>query len=226
MFLPLHFMLSKRLKFLILRSFSNLLFIIAGVLFLMAAWPYLKDEISYRWFKLRGITFSLEGKAPSSRFAYLISQPTPLRITPASKDFGIVIEKINVNAPVVKNVSIKDEAEYKLALREGVAHAKGTKLPGKAGNSFLFAHSSLDFWALGKYSTVFNLLRKLEKGDKIVVFYQDKRFDYKVSDKKVVSRTDLSPLLAKYDEPVLTLQTCYPPGTTFNRLIVIADLID
>lgn len=219
-------MKSRKIQFVVLRTISNILFLAAGILFLMAAWPYLKDELTYRWFKLRGITFSLEGKAPSSRFAYLVSQPTPLRIEPASRDFGIVIEKINVNAPVVKNVSIKDEAEYKLALREGVAHAKGTMMPGEVGNSFLFAHSSLDFWTLGKYATVFNLLRKLEKGDKIVIFYQGKRLDYKVFDKKVVSRTDLSPLLANYDEPVLTLQTCYPPGTTFNRLIVIADLID
>jgi len=215
-----------------MRTLSNLLIIFGIFLFLFSIWPYARDEILYRWYSFRGIHFSLEGKAPKSRFAYLISQPSPLRIDPASKDFGIVIEKINVNAPIVKNVSVTDPKAYQLALRDGVAHAKGTVLPGENGNFYLFAHSSLDYWALGKYATVFNMLRKLEAGppvgeagDKIVIFYKGERFDYQVLDKKVVPGWDISPLTEKYDTPMMTLQTCYPPGTTLNRLIITAELV-
>lgn len=208
-----------------MRTLSNLLIFFGVFLFLFSIWPYARDEILYRWYSFRGIHFSLEGKAPKSRFAYLISQPTPLRIDPASKDFGIVIEKINVNAPIVKNVSVTDATAYQSALRDGVAHAKGTALPGENGNFYLFAHSSLDYWALGKYATVFNMLRKLETGDTVAIFYQGKRFDYQVLDKKVVAGWDISPLTKKYDTPMMTLQTCYPPGTTLNRMIITAELV-
>jgi len=110
------------------------------------------------------------------------------------------------------------------ALSRGVAHAKGTALPGEVGNVYLFAHSSLNFWQLGKYATVFNLLRKLEPGDKIVLFYEGRRYNYIVTKREIVPRFNTKPLLKRVSEPTLTLQTCYPPGTTLNRLIITAKL--
>ena len=146
-------------------------------------------------------------------------------ITPVNKDFAIVIEKIGVNAPIVANVSISNEEQYDEALKNGVAHASFSDYPSdKAGNVYLFAHASLNFWDLGKYATVFNLLKKLDYGDLVHVFYKGKTYVYVVANKEVINGWNTNPITRSTIEPILTLQTCDPPGTTLNRFVVTAKL--
>lgn len=145
-------------------------------------------------------------------------------IAPVSTDYGIVIEKINANAKVVPDVDPGNESAYTEALKIGVAHAKGTVNPGQKGNIFLFSHSTDAPWNVVRYNAIFFLLNKLERGDRVVMFYQGKRFDYTVFDKVVAKPTDIQYLTNTYDQSILTLQTCDPPGTTINRLIVRAKL--
>lgn len=217
-------------KFIITRTISNALILGAIVYFLSAFWDIGKQELLFVLRDLRGQEFTVdeveESEEPEeeSPFATLVKQPTPLKLTPKSKQFGILIEKIKVNAPVIENVSVADKRTYLHALEKGVAHARGTAKPGQIGNAYLFAHSSLDFWNYGPYSGVFNLLRKLEKGDRIVVFYKGGRFDYYVTRKEVVSGFNTNPLTQTFATPHLTLQTCNPPGVAVNRLIITAEL--
>jgi sortase A len=91
---------------------------------------------------------------------------------------------------------------------------------------YLFAHASLNFWDLGKYATVFNLLRKLNVDDKVNIFYEGDRYIYKVVNREVVKGWDTTSITRSVIEPVLTLQTCDPPGTTINRLVVTAKLTE
>lgn len=217
-------------KYVAVRTVSNILILGALVYFGSAFWEVGRQEALYAYWRIRGVEFTVdpvkgpEKPAVESPFAALLAKPTPLKVTPKSKQFGIVIEKIGVNAPVVADVSLKDKAGYLKALENGVAHAKFTPKPGQVGNTYLFAHSSLDFWNYGPYAGVFNLLRKLGKGDRIVLFYRGKRFDYEVTGKEVVSGFNLEPLLRTYSTPHLTLQTCDPPGVALNRLIITAQL--
>ena len=154
-------------------------------------------------------------------FSKLLAKKVPLK--PVDSNFGIIIEKIGVNAPIIKNVSVTDEDAYFEALKKGVAHAKG--IPGRVGNTYLFAHSSIEFWKMGPYATVFNQLRRLDTNDVIYVMYRGRAYKYVVKEKFVVKGFDTSPLLKEYKkDSVLTLQTCDPPGTTLNRLIVRAYL--
>jgi len=111
------------------------------------------------------------------------------------------------------------------AMRHGVAHAKGTAKPDEVGNIYLFAHSTLNFWEFGPYATVFTTLHQLVPGDKIILFYQGKRYDYRVDEKEIVPGFDLTPLNRESSRRVLTLQTCDPPGTTWRRLLIIAELV-
>lgn len=145
-------------------------------------------------------------------------------IVPVSTDFGIVIEKINANARVIPNVDPSNERDYMNALAQGVAHAKGTVFPGQKGNIYLFSHSTDAPWNVVRYNAIFYLLGKLEVGDRIIMFYQGRRFDYIVFDKTIASPQDTHFLTDTYNESVLTLQTCDPPGTTLNRLIIRAKL--
>lgn len=161
----------------------------------------------------------------SQQFGFSDIFDTPSEtIVPKSTDFGIVIEKIDANAKIISNVDPNNEKEYMAALSEGIAQAKGTSLPGQNGNMYLFSHSVNAPWDVVRYNAVFYLLGKLNAGDRVIIFYQGKRFDYVVFDKSVVSATDTNFLLQNYDIPVLTMQTCDPPGTTINRLIVRAKL--
>lgn len=148
-------------------------------------------------------------------------------ITPPNKDFSIVIPKIGAVAPIVANVDPTDPKKYLPALNQGVAHAMGTALPDEKGNTYLFAHSTDAFYNVGKYNAVFYLLGKLQPGDEVDIYYRGNLIKYEVYDKKVVSPDSnryLGTILP--DEKTLTLQTCYPPGTTFKRLVVLAKQVE
>jgi len=193
----------------------------------LSIFPIAYPRLRYQLDRLSGKKYVLlkeEGINTESAFGEMLAGPAPLNILPINRDFSIVIEKINVNAPIVANVSVSNKEQYKDALRAGVAHAKGSAPPGQ-GNTYLFAHSSLDFWELGKYATVFNLLDKMEKGDRVFVFYKGERFEYHVSKTTVYKSSDTNILYKKTAVPTLFMQTCTPPGTTLKRLVVEAELI-
>jgi len=210
-----------------LLNLSNLL-IFLGVLFLLLSFgPLIIQEAWYFVRELKGQEYSLtaKGNEKVSVFGELLTK-NPIRVVPVNKDFSIVIEKIGVNAPIVANVSTVDEKQYKEALKSGIAHAISSDYPTTSpSNVYLFAHASLNFWALGKYSAVFNLLRKLNYKDKIHIFYEQRDYVYEVVNKEIVKGWNTNPIKRAVIEPILTLQTCDPPGTTINRFVVTAKLI-
>lgn len=146
---------------------------------------------------------------------------------PVDTQFGIVVPKINVNAKIFSEVDATNPDKYLPILKKGVAHLKGSAYPGQEGNVFLFAHSTDVFWNVGQYNAVFFLIGKLEKGDEIDIYYQGKLYKYNVLEKRVVAPKILEEYVRQHTSgKTLTLQTCYPPGTTLKRLIVIAKEID
>ncbi len=147
---------------------------------------------------------------------------TEKEIIPPNTDFSIVIPKIEASAPVTANVDPFNEKQFLGALKSGVAHAKGTSFPGYDGNTYIFAHSTDAFYNVGRYNAVFYLIGKLEKGDEIDVYYKGEKYTYIVYDKRVVAPEAVEFLNNIVGEKRLTLQTCYPPGTTINRLVVLA----
>lgn len=180
------------------------LVVVSLVIFGASLYPLVKNELVYQ-------VNQIEGKK--------IEDAKPL-----FPDFGIVIPKLSINAKVVKNVNPYDAAIYQKALTQGVAHAAGTALPGETGNIFIFSHSSENFYEAVRYNSVFYLLPKLETGDTITLYYNNNRFDYHVTEKKTVNPSEISYLSGNSKKQTLTLMTCWPPGTSFKRLIVIAEL--
>lgn len=160
------------------------------------------------------------------RYALRDTSSTGSSLTPVNTDFGLVIAKIGATAAIVENVDPSNSAIYQRALRDGVAHAKGTALPGEGGNIFLFAHSSADLLTAARYNSVFYLIHHLELGDQISVWYQGREYQYSVSAKHLVSASDTQYLSRQTKNETLTLMTCWPPGTTYKRLIIIADRVD
>lgn len=193
---------SQTLSNILLKT-GKILFFCGVLLFILSFYPILWQEVKYV-------------VIPKKKF-----------IKPVDKEFGIVIPKISANAKVIDKVDAFNQKEYQWALTKGVAHAKGTAYPGNAGNSFIFAHSSVDWYVANRYNSVFYLLHKLEKGDKIEMYYKKKKYIYKVTVKKLVDASDVSYLSNSFltsNSSFLTLMTCWPPGTTYKRLIVQAKI--
>lgn len=236
------------LKFLILRTVGNFLVLFAIYAAVATFGPALYFEVNYRIIQARGVKYvisqtpSLLDTASNETSADQI-QPQDQQISSGvdnfaqvllgakeqvlvAKDtkFGLLIPKIGASAKVFANVNPSNQEEFLPILAQGVAHAQGTVFPGITGNIYLFAHSTDNFWNIGRYNAIFYLLKDLVPGDEVVVFYQNKRYDYIVSRSEVVSPEDVSHIVDAQNkgEETLILQTCWPPGTTFQRFLVFA----
>lgn len=191
-------------------------FVIISIIFTFG--PLVKEEISYDLGLTKGgYTLSQTDTINAANTGKIQEEASKFGV---SSYFSIVIPKINAKANIIANVDASNEKEYDQALSEGVAHAKGTYFPGQGKGIFLFAHSTNGSWNVARYNAVFYLLDKLQSGDQIVIYFADKRYIYKVSETKIVSPKDTSDF--NYESETLVLQTCYPPGTSWNRLLVIA----
>lgn len=142
--------------------------------------------------------------------------------SPINTTFSLVIPKIDAKAAIMANVDPTNEENYLAALKEGIAHAKGTCFPGMDCTMYLFAHSTSSSFLVSQFNAVFYLLRKLEPGDQILVYYYGKKILYEVTGKEIVGPTETKYLKEIGQEEKLILQTCDPPGTTLNRLLVFA----
>ena len=135
----------------------------------------------------------------------------------------LVIPKINVNAPIVFTQSI-DEQSIQNGLQSGVVHYANTANPGEVGNSFITGHSSNYWWNKGSYNYVFANLGRMSVGDQAKIYYNGNKYLYQVTGVKIVPPTDVS-VLAQTATPTLTLMTCTPPGTSWQRLIIKLDQV-
>jgi LPXTG-site transpeptidase (sortase) family protein len=190
----------------LITKIGYLLVVAAAVIFILNYFPVITQEINY-----------ISTQATSSNKV----DGVPNVVIPADTEFGIVVPKIGANTNVIADVDPFDSIAYQNALTRGVAHAKGTATTGNIGNVFLFAHSSDNFFNANRYNSIFYLLHRLEKGDTFEIYYKGERYEYEVSDKKIADPKDIQYMDQPKDEKVATLMTCWPPGTTLNRLIVV-----
>jgi len=134
--------------------------------------------------------------------------------------FSVVVPKVSATANVIMNVDPLNKDVYEEELKKGVAHAKGTSFPGRGRMVYLFAHSTDSLANVVRFNAVFFRLNELEAGDEIIVFYADRKYVYSVIEKHIVEPEDTSWLNRKDD--MLILQTCWPPGTSNKRLLLVA----
>lgn len=230
---------SDAIRFVLIRSVGNFLVLFALFGVFATFGPALYYEAQYRIIQIRGIHFSIshqvsarsqttgkpqEVRKASIGFADILSGPRDQILTPIDALFSILIPKIGANARVFPNVDPSNPDVFLPVLQHGVAHAQGTLFPGQAGNIYLFAHSADNFWNVGRYNATFYLLKDLKEGDDIVVFSQNIRHNYVVKRSGIINPSEVSFIThAKTGKEQLILQTCWPPGTTWQRLIVFAE---
>lgn len=149
----------------------------------------------------------------------------PQKINPINyreNSWYLEIPKINAQSEIIPNINPWQKSDYQKALEKGVAAASGFALPDQSGTIFLFAHSSLDPWKMTRTNTIFFRLNELKVGDIIKLTKNNKTYEYKVSSKVTVSPYDTK-FLEDNSKNQLILQTCTPPGTDFQRLLIFAN---
>jgi LPXTG-site transpeptidase (sortase) family protein len=226
---------SEYFRILILRTIGNFLLFSSLFMIVKTFWQPVKEEFTYflntRFQKkyvvvdslTSGQKFTINQNQQAGGLLAKAFNIKPIEIlTPVDPNFSIIIPKIGANARILANVDASNESIYLEALKHGVAHTLGTDFPGDGGHIFLFAHSTDYFWNVGTYNAVFYLLYKLEKGDEVDLFYQGHRYVYRVIGSQVVDPSQVQYLTRKTNREFLTLQTCWPPGTTLERLLVFA----
>ncbi len=200
---------------------TKVVFYLSSVLFLCflagAVWlytPLVKAIVRYQFHK------------GAEKVAIVPPKIDPVDITKMldlpSSEFSIYVPKIEAKSKVIRNVNAGNKTEYMDALEEGVAHAAGSAYPGQGKTVYLFAHSTR--WGLNqiRYNAVFYLLDELVEGDLVQVVKDNKLYEYVVEEKKVVGAKEVEYLEYKEDGEVLILQTCWPIGTTWKRLLLFA----
>ncbi|MEK7543924.1 MAG: sortase [Patescibacteria group bacterium] len=193
--------------------------------------PTIRLETQYAYQQIQGtINSKQKTTTPLPKSVPVIFNPLKTEdgasIDPASKEFGLVIPKVGINTAVIPAVNPTDPGVYLEALKKGVAHASTSYFPDEDGTVYLFSHSTNYDWFVKDLNAVFYLLKNLKEGDLIVIFYKGKQYTYKLREKRVVAPTETSYLLPQKGAKTLILQTCWPPGSTTERLLLFADLIE
>lgn len=152
-----------------------------------------------------------------SKFSYVLS--------PNDNEMELIIPKIAVRTQVLANVDPNKEDEYNEILNNKAAHAQGSAFPGQKGLIYLFGHSTNSVFNKNFFNPVFYSVKNLEPGDQIAILYQGKVHVYQINEKMVVDPDDFTAVRTGVDEEKLVLQTCWPPGTSWKRLLLVASPI-
>lgn len=201
------------------------LFLIAVsvIMYIVFFYPVIVQEIKYLVLPHKDkVQVLTDGKLQKDQ------KPGPSQMIPTDEEFSILIPKIGANSKVVANVNPYDPDIYQRALTKGVAHAEGTVFPGQIGNTFLFSHSSSDFYQADRYNAVFYLLNKLTKGDTFYLVYQKNVYRYIVERTKIANFDEIEYLEGSTDQTnssTATLMTCWPAGTSLKRFVVVGRLV-
>ncbi len=138
--------------------------------------------------------------------------------TPRVESYTVSIPSLRIKDAIV---STKD---YNVGVH--LVNYGGTAVPPDKGNAVIFGHSTLpQLFSNDNYKTIFARLHTIKKDDDIIVNLDKTKYTYRVFSILVVSPDDFAPLMQQYEQSYLTLITCTPPGTTWERLVVKAKLV-
>jgi len=129
----------------------------------------------------------------------------------AEQAIRIQIPALKVDAPVVQG----DGWEQ---LKKGVAQHIGSADPGGDGNVVLSAHNDV-------YGELFRYLDRLQPGDQVIIYTQQKQYTYVVDRTVIVKPTQVEVMTGTSDSTI-TLISCYPYLVDSDRIVVFAKLLN
>ena len=129
----------------------------------------------------------------------------------AAQAIRIQIPSLKVDAPIVQG----DGWEQ---LKKGVGQHIGSADPGTDGNVVLSAHNDV-------YGEIFRYLDRLQPGDQIILYTQERQYTY-VVDRTVIVKPTQVEVMAPTPDPTVTLISCYPYLVDKDRIVVFAKLLN
>lgn len=133
----------------------------------------------------------------------------PIPTPGPSQAIRLQIPAIQIDAPIVQG----DGWEQ---LKKGVGQHHGTVNPGERGNLVLSAHNDI-------FGEIFRNLDRLNPGDLVVVYTNQRSYTYIVVDTKIVEPTAVE-VMDPTPQATVTLISCYPYLKDNKRIVVIARL--
>jgi sortase A len=133
----------------------------------------------------------------------------PIPTASPAQAIRIQIPAINIDAPIVQG----DGWEQ---LKKGVGQHIGTPNPGENGNIVLSAHNDI-------FGEIFRELDKLQPGDVVIVYTNQRQYTYVITGTQVVEPTRVE-VMAPTPNPTVTLISCYPYLIDNQRIVVSAAL--
>lgn len=147
------------------------------------------------------------------------TKKTSLETKNATEYYSLSIPKLKIENAIVRTDS--DD------LSQSLVQFTGSQVPGKKGNTVIFGHSILPiFFNPENYISIFSTLYKLDKGDEIIINFEDITYRYVVESMFEVRPTDIEVLEQNTDISYISLITCTPPGDPRKpkRLVVRAKI--
>ena len=133
----------------------------------------------------------------------------PIPTSAPNQAIRIQIPAIEIDAPVVQG----DGWEQ---LKKGVGQNIGSANPGQTGNVVLSAHNDV-------YGELFRFLDKLQPGDQVILYTQQRQYTYVVDRTAIVEPTAVE-VMAPTENPTVTLISCYPYLINKQRIVVVGRL--
>lgn len=135
----------------------------------------------------------------------------PLPTPSPEQAIRIRIPAISVDAPIVMG----DGEEQ---LKKGVGQYIYSPNPGQNGNLVLSAHNDV-------FGEIFRDLDKLEPGDEVIVYTNQRAYTYIVQQQQVVGPLQVE-VMAPTADPVVTLISCYPYMVNTHRIVISATIFE
>lgn len=144
---------------------------------------------------------------------------TPDHSKPRVDFYMLTVPKIGIKNAYVSTI------DYNVG--QHLINYGGTAIPPEKGNAVVFGHSTLpQFFNQNDYKTIFAKLHTLKVGDTIIATVDKEEFTYRIQKISIVQPEDFTPLMQTYDSSYMTLITCTPPGTIWQRLVIKAEIVE
>ena len=190
--------MKLRQRFFTLRRFNNVLsLVVIGLCLYIILAPFW-PKVAYRFKTEPPLVAQAEGK-----------QKGPEQIP---KENTIVIPSMKLQQEIYEG--------NQWTLNKGIWHVPGTGDPVSGGNMVMAGHR----FTYGGPAVLYHM-DKVNRGDKIIVYWEQKKHEYEVKDILVVPPTQVE-VQNQTEDPLLTLYTCTPLVTAANRLVIQAEPLE
>ena len=178
---------------------------------------YHEDIAALGWVELGPVQAqAVSEEEPADQTEALMSQ--------ASESLGprLLVPALGGPLPLVQSTTLDDASIQQDLHRGAVVLPLGSSF-GEPGNTVITAHSS-GLGDYGPYSQAFAKLGRLKIGDRFTVVTETARYTYHVYDTDIVWPHEVDQL--PHDQrSTVTLVTCWPLWTDWQRLLVHAELV-